>query len=849
MTELWGDRMAGLVNPAPADARSDKLFSTRHGFLANLNSIADYIVRAAVAADEPSSMTFAIYGKWGAGKSSALRVVEDRIKGTAEKTPLKVTFTHFDSPLWERFPDIRPALAYEIVKGISPEALTKEAKLLALMTQKDPMALPDEAELKQAVVFLGVLGSLPSAPVLEQWMRDAAIRVSTKPGENGTSAHIVMIDDLDRCSLSFTARLLAAMGYWQAIPGFSIFFIIAADRDHLLDSLRENLPRGAHNPAQALEKYVHLSVNMPGFLEALDEVASFLKNLTESVIDDGTMDQDRRAELQQMIEGSVKSYPNCVFAPLLELDEVGLTPRAVKHRFNTFMAEFKPQPGLEAVPPADLKDLLIKAFWPEFWWRFIWKLKVVPRDQDARDWDEKADWVDALTSLGRDLLGREHWAKPTEERRAAVAALAAKKGLDLKDIDPALVMYLAVEPSWQRPSADPASLKPSLAAFGTPPRQQSAEERLGYTLPDSDLVADEQEIRPPESDMPTSPDDQVFFFRLLAEEAHSKGDDARATQLLADIADIAAAGGLQRRSAGAVGNAGLLAERMRNRQAAFVLHSAAHALDPTHWNVAQNFVEFILDESIAELYPVAQELLSQLRTQGSEHKPDRTTMLALQFAELSGQPLSPDSVQASVEQFIGELAKDPKIGQFARILSLGNRTLAPAQANQAGKIVAEAATEDLTRYQVLRALADFLAKSDDEGVESTAIDLYRYLLKTGLACIRSDSGNDVKHNLASLLAASGSYNNVAALLWEETYRQRPGDQTMRRAFAHHLDRLDREADAAKVLIGQELPVLQLTPEPLPDMFASSWDAWWENLTIEEHPPCLSAVPDIVPSAH
>src|SRR5208282_689726 len=120
-------------------------------------------------------------------------------------------------------------------------------------------------------------------------------------------------------------------------------------------------------------------------------------------------------------------------------------------------------------------------------------------------------------------------------------------------------------------------------------------------------------------------------------------------------------------------------------------------------------------------------------------------------------------------------------------------------------------------------------------VEATAIDVYRYLLQTGMACALGNSSVDVKHNLATLLAAQ-NYVNAAALLWEEAYRERATDQMIRRAFAFHLDRLDREGDAAKVLIGQELPELELTPEPVPDRFGPDHHPWWENLSVEEYPP-------------
>jgi len=836
--------MAGLVSPSPADGRTDMLFSTRQGFLDNLKSIAGYIVQAATNTHAPSSMTFAIYGKWGAGKSSALRVLEDLIKNEAAQgqsaTPdqsLTISFTYFDSPLWERFPDVRPALAYEIVRGISPKALSEIAALLGAMTGRNPAVLPADADLKRAVLFFDVLSSIPSAPVLEQWMRDTAVRFSGATG--GTShAHVVMIDDADRCSFSFTARLLAAMNYWQTTPGFSIFFIIAADHDYLLDSLRENLPHGARNPVQALEKYVHLSVNMPGFLEDIEDVGSFLEKLTDAVLDDGSMDQARREELKAIIEESVRTYPSCVFAPLLELDESSLTPRAVKHRFNTFMAEFKPQTGLDKLPVTDLKDWIIKAFWPEFWWQFIWKLKVMPRDRDTRDWDQKADWVDGLTSLGKDLLDVRRRDRPGEDSTSALRSLAASKGVDLREIDPLLVMYLAVAPEWQRPPAGPPGTKSSLRDTGVGISRQSDEPLIPQ---DEDDGAGEP------ASVPATPDDRVFYYRLVAEQAHDAGDDTLARGYLVGIAEVVKEGSLQRRSAATVGNAALLAERMHDPELALELHQAANNVDPHHWNVAQNFVEFIIDEHLTGLYAHARDMLAQLQTQGARHKPERTSMLLLRFADVAGERPSPEMVQSSVDRFIRELSQDPTLTQLVRLFSLGQDNLSVDQASRACQIVCEApSADDTVKYRTLRILGDFLAPSDEDKVEGLASDIYRYLLGTGLACFAESDANDVKHNLATLLSNRG-FANAAALLWEEVYTTRPGDQTVRRAFAIQLDRIDREADAAKVLMGQELPALSLTAETVPYPLVTDADRWWERLTVEPHRPCFSSVPSVVPS--
>jgi hypothetical protein len=145
--------------------------------------------------------------------------------------------------------------------------------------------------------------------------------------------------------------------------------------------------------------------------------------------------------------------------------------------------------------------------------------------------------------------------------------------------------------------------------------------------------------------------------------------------------------------------------------------------------------------------------------------------------------------------------------------------------------------DDQAKYHCLRLLADLHNGGSPHQVRAKSIDIYLYLLRTGMACMAGGPGAiDVKHNLASDLIGLG-YKNAAALLWESIYSDGAGDDAIRRGFGNALGEVQLMSAAAAVLIGQALPPLKLEAEVLPFPFAVNVDHWWERLSVGTYPPC------------
>jgi hypothetical protein len=342
-----------------------------------------------------------------------------------------------------------------------------------------------------------------------------------------------------------------------------------------------------------------------------------------------------------------------------------------------------------------------------------------------------------------------------------------------------------------------------------------------------------------ESDYPEVSPVPAEYHYLMAKGADKTKDRAEVRRHLRDLAHAARRRRVYRNSAVTIGKAALIAERIGDTTIALELHVAAQRADPTDWNVTQHFVDFIIDQHLAEYFGQARQMVTELQDSGKGYKPLGTEMLALRLASVTGSSVS-EKIQEPIDSFLKDLSTDPTKEKLEDIFSFGKELLPPVYADRACRIACEAGLDDSAKYHCLQLFADFLAKSSDGKAKAKAVDLYLYLLKTGMAGTAGISDEsqaiDVKHHLACELINLG-FTKSAALLWESIYQDRPEDEDIRRRFAHALDKIDHTIAAAAVSIGRDVPALKLQAEALPFPFAKNVDQWWERLPVGTYPPC------------
>jgi len=792
--------MVTFASPGPAEPGDELLYDSRPEFRQQLRTVVDHVVASAMTPGR-RGLTFGVYGAWGAGKSSALRVLRRELTKCGDQKGVAFTFTEYEAPAWETFNDARTSLAYGILQSLDASTLPHVQEALAgVMSHPLTAALPETADLARAIGFFRALVACPESPVVEHWIQQRVRQALAGPAPK---AHVVFLDDVDRCGPSYTAALLIAMNAWDHVPDLPLFFFVAASRDHLLEALEEQA-LGSRTAEEAIEKYVHVDLEVPDFLTTPSEVATYQTGLATTV----ARSQGEADLLKQLLDEAALQPADSVLAPLVRLGSARLTPRRAKDRLNALLIEFQPtHVELDDDLRRDIKIWVIRTFWPNFW---TYTLAPLLKGGPSEEWEDLRAYVTTLRDYGRLLLPL--WNAEDDQLRSAQAAVAIMlertPARGYADAPVRLAMYLSMSPPWQPP---PDAVFESLTS--SPPRAPTDE--------NVDTV---------ESD----PQTQTHLLYLQAEAASDAGDHVSATTALVSFANIVRANPAAA-SASRIGNAALVAQRIGSYDLARDLHRRAVQRDPHHWNVVQNYVDFIVGRGLEADYDIAREQLARLADEGADHKPTRTAALALQLDGLTGASVR--EVARRTQEFATSLRANPNFEGFLRASELFPKYVDESVLTEITKAVAQAVEDDERLHLILRGYADTLARSNEGADELLAIDVYRFLLSSGLACQGASSDtSDLRHNLASLLSTQGFRANAIAI-WRQIYRERPYDGQVRRGLAVALENASQEAAAAAVLQGKELPELPLTPQKLPSPF-SDRPHWWRNLVSNSYAPCL-----------
>lgn len=415
------------------------LYENRRGLASSLDRMVQHIC----GGENAAGMTFGVFGPWGTGKSTALNYLHHRIQQSA--IGADVTFSYFDAARWQHHPNVRDGLTYEIIQGFMGENWHDFAN--ELFDPEPPARGKDPVHSEQGIYSASMLfGKLrrgyDSLPLPEDQIVDRMIADRKTAGPMFT--HVVFVDDVDRCSEKFTAEMLAAINNWTANPRVRLFFVVAADRRHLLRALEEHLPRGSGSPSVALEKYIHVTLDMPILLRDRTEVSGFIADAWWRL---KITSDDRLQPVKDLLRASERSFPDSVLAPLLQVDP-HITPRDVITRINRFSTEFRP--AQSELSESIVKGWVIKAFWPNFWWETIEKLDLFDRNVDDRgDFAAERNRLEHIVRYGQALRPLYDLALP--ELTQALHFLAQREGVDVSDIDPRLAIYLASDPPYRLP--------------------------------------------------------------------------------------------------------------------------------------------------------------------------------------------------------------------------------------------------------------------------------------------------------------------------------------------------------------------------------------------------------------
>ncbi len=381
-------------------------------FREQLNQTVDTIV-ASLESDRPretDSMTFAIYGEWGMGKSSALKIIEQEARLRADKREAghRLHVCKYAAPYYEPAgQDVRVTLAMRIMSAIAggPEQAVdmflRQARAVATEPDTIVPGLPPQRDTKHAhaaKVLEEIARTLVSLADFEREIAKALMRVSNvalpadsapRSSPAASDVLLVLIDDLDRCKPDFIWKVLNAIQQWSDVS--NVFFVLAVAPEALRQSIGVHM-EGPGAPPEwkdhnyALEKYIQHAVRVPPMdPERLDR---FVKTLVSKYGADDPIGQLIDAQRDLIVVG-------------LRLR----TPRSVKRFLNHMRPRLERRlhgagEGAQKTGK-ELKELILEYAWPDFFRHIEGARRGAPRRWKRRSRRSNGTASDSSTARAR----------------------------------------------------------------------------------------------------------------------------------------------------------------------------------------------------------------------------------------------------------------------------------------------------------------------------------------------------------------------------------------------------------------------------------------------------------------
>jgi len=306
----------------------------------NFGEVADIAVDIA---ESPAMLpvSIGIFGNWGSGKSSILKLIEKKLEDNKEK----YLIVNFDAWLYQGFDDARMSLMETIGTAISQEArgneqlLTKIGgffsrinyfRLLGLIGEGVALAngIPTGGIIAKVTGMLS--GISDGVQTTEEYQGISATIKETKETATGLlkpvdaksppqqidafreeygdivkgikKTLIVFIDNLDRCSPSNAIQTLEAIRLFLFLNNTA--FIIAADEDMIRSAVREYVKGSdAKHQIDYLDKLIQIPIRVPKV--GVREVRSYLFMLY--AIEQHNIDLTKIEKLRTTLEDNLRS--------------------------------------------------------------------------------------------------------------------------------------------------------------------------------------------------------------------------------------------------------------------------------------------------------------------------------------------------------------------------------------------------------------------------------------------------------------------------------------------------------------------------------------------------------------
>ncbi|MFS0517209.1 P-loop NTPase fold protein [Nostoc sp. UIC 10607] len=241
-----------LLSDAPVDSEGDLIWQETDIDL-DAAMISDTILNS----EDP--LVFAIHGPWGSGKTSFLKIVESRLKKQENQT---IYISWYIASTYQSVGDAATTLTLRILRTLRGETRDSSSSpaedwYTQFMQQTFPK-VRDEA--------MGMYGFLEELAAKVAVLSDLGVLIENilNGGAEGDKKKLVlMIDDLDRCSLEYIGDLIEATQRLSSVK--NLFIFLAIDQARLTNALGKRFEdvKDERGPRWTGEKYIQHTIELP----------------------------------------------------------------------------------------------------------------------------------------------------------------------------------------------------------------------------------------------------------------------------------------------------------------------------------------------------------------------------------------------------------------------------------------------------------------------------------------------------------------------------------------------------------------------------------------------------------
>lgn len=642
-----------LLSDAPADLAKDLLWRQ-----SGIGFDLDLVCATITNSEEP--LVFAVHGPWGSGKTSFLRMVEDSLR---QRIPQNLFVSWYVASTYQAVGDVATTLTLRVLRSLRGQVGSDVTEALSdqlLRPQSDA-----EKKMTENYGFLqelaGKVGVLADLGVVIEGLLNGGIG-------SGKCKLVLIIDDLDRCSLEFIGDLLETIQRLSFVK--NLFIFLAVDQVRLQNALKARFSdvMGERDPRWAREKYIQHTIDLPPL--SSDDLSPFIEKLLGHKSPNQT--EDTSEDLSREILLGSTEYFNVAIRNKM--------PRTIKACINiirpSLVREIS-QHGINAEEELKkvVKARLISYLFRDFYQDWLERARNDPSSPEAQflaSVEKLCDQLFVQQPYSSDRYARFQF----ELDRLKVVNLLQDRELDAPE---ELVRLLALQPFF----------------FA----QDDMKLALGLTDQLEDLYQ-QSESAEQQNDVRTC------IMRAL-----------QAYQLVMDHRDA-----FSNNYSWLIGNLALKAEKYKVVDLADRLHRLAVEMDPFWVNVVLNYVDFLASNR-QNAWREALQLIANLGGNLTESELRRALKLTIKLKKRGLVPYMED-----LNQFLGRGRAAEKLEE--RVVFIDGlvelRLLNEAIGLFRETVEPLAGSPELVEFQA--AVASSFYAPNDESYESIAMDLYRQIL-------------------------------------------------------------------------------------------------------------------------